>query len=306
MFAFVCTVAGHAESVSRAEALRKAKSFMQDKGMDMSRQMTEATRAPRRKSGHADASCYYVFNADKGFVNQESFKANGRQQLRELIRQNYNHPSIMFWGLFNELKEAGDNPVEYVKELNVMAHAEDPTRPTTAASNQGGALNFITDNIAWNRYDGWYGSTPATLATWLDATHRDYPELRIGISEYGAGASVRHQQDSVVQPVPSGRWHPENWQLVYHMENWRIISSRPFVWGSFVWNMFDFGAAHRTEGDRDGINDKGLVTHDRKTKKDAYYFYRSNWNPEPMVYIAGKRAAAGKRLMSPCSATAAL
>ncbi len=228
--------------------------------------------------------------ADKGFVNQESFKENGRQQLRELIRQNYNHPSIMFWGLFNELKEAGDNPVEYVKELNVMAHAEDPTRPTTAASNQGGALNFITDNIAWNRYDGWYGSTPATLATWLDATHRDYPELRIGISEYGAGASVRHQQDSVVQPVPSGRWHPENWQLVYHMENWRIISSRPFVWGSFVWNMFDFGAAHRTEGDRDGINDKGLVTHDRKTKKDAYYFYRANWNPEPMVYIAGKRA----------------
>lgn len=236
--------------------------------------------------------------ADKGFVDQESFKANGRRQLKELIRQNYNHPSIMFWGLFNELKEEGDNPVEYVRELDSLAHAEDASRPTTAASNQGGALNFITDNIAWNRYDGWYGSTPATLATWLDATHRDHPELRIGISEYGAGASTRHQQDTIVQPVPSGRWHPENWQLEYHIENWRIISTRPYVWGSFVWNMFDFGAAHRTEGDRTGINDKGLVSHDRKDRKDAFYFYRANWNPEPMVYIAGRRNTLRRRTVT--------
>ena len=160
--------------------------------------------------------------ADKGFVDQPSFRENGKEQLNEMIRQHYNHPSICFWGLFNELKEQGDNPVEYIKELNAMAHREDPTRPTTSASNQDGALNFITDHIAWNRYDGWYGATP-------------------------------------------------------------------YVWASFVWNMFDFGAAHRMEGDRSGINDKGLVTHDRKIKKDAYYFYRANWNPEPMIYIAGRR-----------------
>ena len=227
--------------------------------------------------------------ADKGFVDQPSFRENGKEQLKEMIRQHYNHPSICFWGLFNELKEQGDNPVEYIKELNAIAHQEDPTRPTTSASNQEGALNFITDHIAWNRYDGWYGATPATLATWLDATHKNHPEIKIAISEYGAGASIYHQQDSLVQTVPGSWWHPENWQTEYHIQNWKIINERPYVWASFVWNMFDFGAAHRTEGDRPGINDKGLVTHDRKIKKDAYYFYRANWNPEPMIYIAGRR-----------------
>lgn len=228
--------------------------------------------------------------ADKGFVDQPSFRKNGKEQLKEMIRQHFNHPSICFWGLFNELKENGDNPLEYIKELNVLAHQEDPTRPTTSASNQGGAINFITDNIAWNRYDGWYGATPATLASWLDKTHQAHPEIKIAISEYGAGASIYHQQDSLVQTSPGSWWHPENWQTEYHIQNWKIISERPYVWGSFVWNMFDFGAAHRTEGDRPGINDKGLVTHDRKVKKDAFYFYKANWNPEPMVYIAGRRS----------------
>ena len=103
-----------------------------------------------------------------------------------------------------------------------MAHREDPTRPTTSASNQDGALNFITDHIAWNRYDGWYGATPATLATWLDATHKNHPEIKIAISEYGAGASIYHQQDSLVQTVPGSWWHPENWQTEYHIQNWKI------------------------------------------------------------------------------------
>lgn len=229
---------------------------------------------------------------DKGFVDQESFKQNGREQLIELIRQHYNHPSICFWGIFNELKEDGDNPIEYVKELNELSHREDPTRPTTSASNQGGGLNYITDLIAWNRYDGWYGSTPKTLATFLDNTHKNRPELKIGVSEYGAGASIYHQQDSLSQTVPTAWWHPENWQTYYHIENWRIINERPFVWGSFVWNMFDFGAAHRTEGDRPGINDKGLVTFDRKHKKDSFYFYKANWNQkEPVVYLAERRIA---------------
>lgn len=227
---------------------------------------------------------------DKGFVDLPAFRANGKEQLKELIRQHYNHPSICVWGLFNELTELGDNPVEYIKELNVLAHQEDTTRPTTSASNQMGDLNFITDAIAWNRYDGWYGGTPADLGKWLDRMHKDHPEICIAISEYGAGASIYHQQDSLVKTVPTSWWHPENWQTYYHIENWKTISSRPYVWGSFVWNMFDFGAAHRTEGDRPGINDKGLVTFDRKVSKDAFYFYKANWNrEEPMLYLTGKR-----------------
>ena len=227
---------------------------------------------------------------DKGFVDLPAFRANGKEQLKELIRQHYNHPSICVWGLFNELTELGDNPVEYIKKLNVLAHQEDPTRITTSASNQMGDLNFITDAIAWNRYDGWYGGTPADLGKWLDRMHKDHPKICIAISEYGAGASIYHQQDSLVKTVPTSWWHPENWQTYYHIENWKTISSRPYVWGSFVWNMFDFGAAHRTEGDRPGINDKGLVTFDRKVRKDAFYFYKANWNrEEPMLYLTGKR-----------------
>lgn len=228
--------------------------------------------------------------ADKGFINKESFKENGKQQLRELICQRMNHPSIFFWGLFNELSSVGDDPTEYIRELNRLAHEEDPSRLTTAASNRyGETLNDITDVMAWNRYDGWYSNTPATLEKWVTEEHRRNPRRKIAISEYGAGASLNHQEEHVKQPVANSYWHPESWQTYFHIENWRIIHRHPFIWGSFVWNMFDFGAAHRTEGDRNGINDKGLVTHDRRHKKDAFYFYKANWTDTPVLYIADRR-----------------
>ncbi len=228
--------------------------------------------------------------SDEGFVNLLAFRQNGREQLVELIRQHYNHPSIVVWGLFNELSMRGDDPVPYIKELNDLAHREDPTRLTVAASNTDGALNFVTDAMAWNRYDGWYGGTPAGMGQWLDHMHTTHPDLRIAISEYGAGASLYHQQDTLVKTVATSFWHPENWQTHYHMANWRELSARPFVWGSFIWNLFDFGAAHRHEGDRVGINDKGLVSFDRRTRKDAFYFYKANWNKdEPLLYLAERR-----------------
>lgn len=229
---------------------------------------------------------------DRGYTASDEFRANGRQQLTELIRQHYNHPSICFWGLFNELKTHGDNPTAFVGELNDLAHSEDPTRLTTGASNIDASdpLGFVTDLIAWNKYYGWYGGSARDLGRWLDETHGRYGDLRIAISEYGAGASVYHQQDSVKAGISSGMWHPENYQTEFHRRNWQAIAERPYVWGSFIWNLFDFGAAHRTEGDRHGINDKGLVTFDRKVKKDAFYFYRANWNDEtPTLYIAERR-----------------
>ena len=229
---------------------------------------------------------------DQGFVNTPSFRRNGKEQLIELIRQHYNHPSICFWGLFNELKTPADNPLEYVRELNELAHEEDPARIITAASNlnDDNELNRITDAICWNKYFGWYGGNPGDLGTWADKIHSAYPKLKIGISEYGAGASIYHQQDSLKKVVPTGWWHPENWQTYYHMKSWEQISERPFIWGSFIWAFFDFGAAHRTEGDRPGINDKGLVTFDRKVKKDAFYYYKANWNTDDkFVYIAERR-----------------
>lgn len=227
---------------------------------------------------------------DKGFVDQESFKENGKTQLKELIRQNYNHPSICFWGLFNELKPNGDNPVEYIRELNALAHSEDPTRVTTAASNLEGEMNTITDVMAWNRYFGWYAGKMDGMGEWADDAHKRFADTPIGISEYGAGGSILHQQEELVQTKPISYWHPENWQTYYHEENWKAIAPRPFIWGSFVWIMFDFGAAHRVEGEIKGKNDKGLVTFDRKFKKDAFYFYKANWNQEDkFVYFADRR-----------------
>lgn len=227
---------------------------------------------------------------DKGFVNQASFRENGITQLKELIRQNYNHPSICFWGLFNELKQTGDDPVKYIEELHTLAHQEDPLRLTTAASNQNGILNEVTDLIAWNQYYGWYGGEPDGIGEWADAVHKKYPGKPVGISEYGAGGSILHQQEELKKPVANSYWHPENWQTFFHEEHWKAIDQRPYLWGTFVWNMFDFGAAHRQEGEIAGKNDKGLVTFDRKTKKDAFYFYKANWNlEEPFVYIAERR-----------------
>ncbi|WP_282055822.1 beta-glucuronidase LacZ4 [Maribacter luteus] len=228
---------------------------------------------------------------DKGFVDQASFKENGKQQLIEMIRQQYNHPSICFWGLYNELKTTGDSPISYVKELHAVAHKEDPGRITTAASNGGDhQLHEITDLIAWNRYFGWYRGVPSDIGTWMDELHKEQPTFKIGLSEYGAGASAHHHENELKKPKAPGRWHPEKWQSYYHEEYWKAIKDRPYIWGSYIWNMFDFGAAHRSEGEVIGKNDKGLLTFDRKIKKDAFYFYKANWNPEDkFVYITERR-----------------
>ncbi|BDD09018.1 beta-galactosidase [Fulvitalea axinellae] len=233
------------------------------------------------------------------YHDNEGFKENCRQQLIELIRQQYNHPSIVTWSLFNEIKDKGTDDYPFVSELNRIAHGEDPSRPTTSATHIGGDFIKITDINAWNKYIGWYGkASPAKIDGWLKRNHENDPGYGFGISEYGAGASLKHYEDTLKQPTPKAVWHPEKWQTHYHEEHWRAISKFDPVWGTYVWNMFDFGAAHRVEGDTFGRNDKGLVTIDRKERKDSFYFYKANWNRnEPFIHIAEQRFAERKKAM---------
>ncbi|MGD0551059.1 MAG: glycoside hydrolase family 2 TIM barrel-domain containing protein [Sedimentisphaerales bacterium] len=228
--------------------------------------------------------------------NTPAFAENAKQQLTELIRQRYDHPSIFFWSLYNELGNSGkcDDPRPLLTELQSIAKQEDSTRLTTAASNDPSnkwpGVRKIADLIAWNTYPGWYYGSPPQMNQLIDKYKRDANDKPLGISEYGAGANIKqHEQNMKKGPTPGGKWHPEEWQTIVHEENYAAIEARPYIWGSFVWVMFDFGSAGRNEGDTHGINDKGLVTADRKTRKDAFYFYKAKWSAEPVVYIASRR-----------------
>ncbi len=218
---------------------------------------------------------------------------NAKEQLTELILQNYNHPSIFVWGLWNEVRayKSPDEPcVILTKELNELAHKLDGTRITTSASDRGMESNMgnITDLQAWNKYFGWYYGKYEDMATWLDNSHQKYPDRRIGVSEYGIGGNIYHQDISKLEK-PNGNFFPEQEQSYYHELTWKILKDRPYVWGSFIWNMFDFSVAGWNRGGISSLNHKGLVTFDRETKKDAFYFYKANWSDEPVLYIAERR-----------------
>ena len=223
-----------------------------------------------------------------------AFTDNAEQQLREMIKQNFNHPSIVVWGLFNELSGGKklEGQLALIKRLNAAAHQVDPTRPTTCASNQSvrDGLAMVTSVAAYNRYSGWYGGTMQQWSATLDQIHQAHPDRSFGLSEYGAGASIaQHEMEPVRQPKTVSMWHPEEYQADLHEHAWAAIKDRPWIWGSFLWCLHDFAADQRKEGDHLGRNDKGLVTYDGKTRKDAYYFYQANWSEVPMVHVTGAR-----------------
>ncbi|HUI30559.1 MAG TPA: glycoside hydrolase family 2 TIM barrel-domain containing protein [Candidatus Acidoferrales bacterium] len=227
-------------------------------------------------------------------VNQidssELFEENAKKQLIELIRQNYNHPSVLFWGIFNEIHNVkGPDPLELIKKLDSLARDEDVTRLTTAASNDEGSANSVTSVLGLNQYFGWYRGKAQDLGEYLDTYHKEHPDRAIGLSEYGGGGSVYQHEENPKQPRPDGPWHPEEYQTYLHEVSWKAIESRPFIWFSTLWNMFDFASDSRREGFQPGINDKGIISQDHETKKDSYYWYKVNWNPEPMVHINSKR-----------------
>jgi beta-galactosidase len=226
-------------------------------------------------------------------VDSKSFEENAGEQLKELIRQNYNHPSVLFWGIFNEIhNQKGPDPLPLVRRLNALAKQEDPTRPTTAASDDEDSTNFVTDILGLNKYFGWYYGSARDLGPFLDKWHKEHPDRAIGISEYGAGGSVYHHEElPAIQPRTDGPWHPEEYQTEFHEISWKAIEDRPYIWFSTLWNMYDFASDSRMEGFRAGINDKGIITQGHETKKDAYYWYKANWNPAPMVHINSKAFA---------------
>jgi beta-galactosidase len=223
------------------------------------------------------------------------FEETSRNQLLDLIRQNVNHPSIFVWSLFNEIRgsKGSDDPHRELQDLKTVANGEDPTRPAIAATciSNLPEMNKIPELLGWNIYPGWYSGwgTKEDFGKVLDEHRLDSRQGGICISEYGAGANVNQHEQNPKQPVTTGQWHPEEWQAEVHEAAWAAIKARPFVWGSFVWNMFDFAVSTRHEGGIPGRNDKGLVTYDRKTKKDAFYFYKANWSEEPALYITDRR-----------------
>jgi beta-galactosidase len=220
-----------------------------------------------------------------------AFYTNAEQQIRELIRQRYNHPAVICWGLFNEITlGSGPSPTNLISQLAQLAAQEDPTRPSTAAANSSDndPTTFYSDVIAFNKYYGWYSGSLNNFAPWADTIHSNYPSRRIGVSEFGAGASIyQHSEDPVTEPANAGPFHPEEYQNLFHESHWQQMKSRPFIWCKFVWNMFDFASDGRNEGDTAGRNDKGLVTYDRQIRKDAFYWYKANWTTKPMVYVTG-------------------
>ena len=226
--------------------------------------------------------------------NTPAYHENAKQQLIELIRQNYNCPSIFTWGLWNELMhKKSSNPNELIKALDRLAKKEDPSRFTTCGANgavrKAKGLFGIVDYPGFNIYPGWYGGSPHGMKRELVVWNKKGNNRGICVSEYGAGASVLHQQDLPCRPSSIARWHPEQWQAHVHEVTYKYIRNNPRVWGSFVWNLIDFGSHGRTEGSYPGRNDKGLVTYDRKIRKDAFYFYKACWSKKPVLHLASKR-----------------
>lgn len=226
---------------------------------------------------------YISRHMNNGFDNTIS-------QMKELINQCYNHPSIVVWGLSNEITMGGANDNNMINnhiKLNELCHELDKTRPTTVAVLSMCGIDekyiHISDVLSYNHYFGWYGGNTDMNGPWFDKFHAKYPNKPIGLSEYGCEALNWHTS------APEQGDYTEEYQAYYHEELIKQINERPYLWATHVWNMFDFAADARSEGGENGMNHKGLVTFDRKYKKDAFYAYKAWLSNEPTLHICSKR-----------------
>ena len=233
-----------------------------------------------------------VIWAEIPYISQHmpTARENTVSQMKELIVQNYNHPSIVVWGLSNEITMKGDADPDLLENhniLNDLCHEMDATRLTTIAAVSPCDINSpyirIPDVVSYNHYFGWYGGDTSMNGPWFDKFHATHPDIPIGCSEYGCEALNWHTS----KPVQGD--YTEEYQAFYHEELIKQLFTRKYIWATHVWNMFDFGADARCEGGENGQNHKGLVTFDRKYKKDSFYAYKAWLSDEPFVHICGKR-----------------
>ena len=217
-------------------------------------------------------------------------RANTVSQMKELVIQNYNHPSIVTWGLSNEITMGGENEELLANhyELNDLCHELDKTRLTTMAQvsmlDVNSQMNQVSDILSYNHYFGWYGGDVADNGEWFDNFHKLHPTRCLGVSEYGCEAILKWHTSN-----PEQGDYSEEYQCYYHHQMLETFATRPYLWATHVWNMFDFAADNRDEGGVKGRNNKGLVTYDRKTKKDSFYLYQAYWTKTPMLHLAKKR-----------------
>ena len=217
-------------------------------------------------------------------------RENTVSQMKELITQNYNHPSIVCWGLSNEISMKGDEDPDLLENhniLNDLCHEMDKTRPTTIAVVSPCSMDSpyiqIPDLVSYNHYFGWYGGDTSMNGPWFDKFHKKHPNIPIGCSEYGCEALNWHTSN------PMQGDYTEEYQAYYHEELIKQLFSRKYMWATHVWNMYDFGADARSEGGENGQNHKGLMTFDRKYKKDSFYAYKAWLSTQPFVHLCGKR-----------------
>ena len=217
-------------------------------------------------------------------------RENTISQMKELIVQNYNHPSIVVWGLSNEITMGGKSDEDLLENhriLNDLVHEMDKTRLTTIACLSTCSIDDpyiqIPDVVSYNHYFGWYGGNTSMNGPWFDNFHERHPNIPIGCSEYGCEALNWHTSN------PDQGDYTEEYQAYYHEELIKQLYTRKYLWATHVWNMFDFGADSRNEGGENGQNHKGLITFDRKYKKDSFYAYKAWLSEDPFVHICGKR-----------------